>query len=321
MVGEDHPDPMATAALARRLGPLRWSQLGRRPGALPTGAEADAVAAWMVDAADRWWHESGGPDPYTVVVVSADDGELARRVLFLGPECLRALRYVLVDPSRTDPEPGPPPHMAGRLALEEPAFLYPPGPASTDPDADPDEPAPPARQVGPLVTWLSDLPVPGDDPGAGLIVAVGELGCLPYDLFEWDGSRWCELRLAAGGDGADHLTEIRVPVAAPPAGTPGPAGGAAPGGGLLPAAPAPGRHVVAVGAVDWLRRTLATGPFGRLVVIDHWTAGAGPSGAAAPDAGTAHGALPVEQLARVREPLAGPEPVTAGWSAVTWRLG
>ena len=317
------------AARARRLGPLRASQLGRRPGIRPDPAETAAVAAWLVDAADGSWHAAGCPDPYTVVVVSADDGELARHVLALGPECLRALRYVLVDPDGIgggEPaQPGPPPGMAGRLALEEPAFLYPPSPVPTDDDADPDEPAPPARDVGPLLTWLPDLPVAGDDRAAGLVVALGEVSGLPVDLFEWDGERWCELRLAAAPDGSDRVEEIRV--------EPG-TGPAAAGAGPLAAGPEPGRYISAVGGVSWLRRLVGASPFDRLVVVDRWAPdgrlpdprfGLDPGVRLGP--GAAGGALsaptpvPLDQLARVRAPVAGPEPVTGGWSAVTWRLG
>lgn len=315
------PDLAAAAALARRLGPLRWSQLGRRPAVPLPPADRDAVADWVVAAADRWWHDSGRPDPYTLVVVSADDGQLARQFLALGPECLSALRYVLVDPGCA--EAGPPTGMAGRLALEDPALLYPVGPVPTGPDADPDEPPPPARHVGPLITWLPDLPVPGDDPasgrpGAGLIVAVGEAASRPGDRFEWDGRQWCELRLAAAEDGTDRLEEIRVPVPTDA----GPRATAA-----LPEAPGPGRYPVAVGARDWLRRIVGTGPFARLIVIDRWQPVTEPEPGPGPDAGpepaddAAPGGVPLDQLRRVREPLAGPEPVAAGWDAVTWRTG
>ena len=48
-------------------------------------------------ALDRWWHDLGRPDPFTVVEAGAGTGTLARAVLFARPACLPALTYVLVE--------------------------------------------------------------------------------------------------------------------------------------------------------------------------------------------------------------------------------
>ncbi len=106
---------------ARRLGPLPYSALGAGPPAPtpgPLSTESSQLAEWMASAIDDWWFALGRPDPYKVVEVGAGDGSRAAQVLGLGPECLNALRYVLVDEGFRDAQ-------AGHLPLESPAFLFP----------------------------------------------------------------------------------------------------------------------------------------------------------------------------------------------------
>jgi hypothetical protein len=87
--------PAGVLEQARRQGPLPYSAwgLGRAP-ALPPASE---LAAWQVDAVDGWWDELGRPDPLTLVEIGAGDGTRAAAFLGRGPQCLAALRYVLVD--------------------------------------------------------------------------------------------------------------------------------------------------------------------------------------------------------------------------------
>lgn len=287
MIEAPAPDPQGWPeggywmSRARRLGSLRWSDLGPLP--VPPPEPREELASWLADAADRWWEGGGRPDPFTLVVASADDGSLARSVLGLGPACLTSLRYVLV-------RPGPVPAvMAARLALEEPAFLFPVTVAE-----DPGEEPPPAAGVGPLVTCLQEPPaVPGD----GAVVALRTVGCLPSDRVYHRDGRWSELRLAAIDD---RLVELSSPL--------GP-------GFRPPPAARPGRYALLSGALEWLRRALSTEMRGRVAVIDHWTARTEPlePGQVPP--------LALDQLARLRLPEApGPEPVAAGLSAVTWRV-
>jgi Putative S-adenosyl-L-methionine-dependent methyltransferase len=297
-------------ARARRLGPLRYSDLGRR-ALEPARAEvAEALAGWLSRFVDRCWDEAGRPDPFTVVVASGDDGTLAGAVLDARPRCLPALRYVLVDPDR-EGDAGPPPDLARRVPLENPAFLYPaagPGAAgATIDDLDEGE-WNPARGVGPLATFLTDMPSLGEHDGA--VVAVGVLSRLPFDLFEWDGRQWREIRLAAGeglgvADGPQEpMEEVAVDLA--PA-SDWPAG--APLG-----RPLPGRYRLPTGAAAWLRDALTTFTHGRLAVVDEWDGG--------PENGPAAG-LDLEVLRHIREPgPPGPEPVAGtSLSVVTWRLG
>lgn len=310
------------------MGPLRYSDLGRRPA--PDGgggAGWGAVADWLVDAVDRWWAADGRPDPYTLVVVSADEGTLARRVLELGPECLDALRYVMVDPGRDGL--GPPAGLSALVAMDEPSFLFPSGPAPAGPDEDPDDALPPAQDVGPLLTWLAAIPVLGDDRlaagrPAGMLVAVGELGRLPYDLFQWDGGCWSEVRLAAAdspaGTEGEGLVEMTVPV--DPESRPGGARRPPPAR-HLPPDPAPGRYPVLVGAVEWLQRALGSVALRTVVVVDSIAEAVTPEPATpeGPPPGPVTGRLDLEQLCLVRRPEAGPEPVGDSLQAVTWRVG
>lgn len=266
--------------------------------------QVPAVSSWLVDALDRWWLAEHRPDPYTVVVVSGDDGSLARSVLESGPDCMAALRYVLVDPSGP---PAAPPGMTAALSLEEPAYLLPSAPGGMDPD----EPFTPAAGVGPLVTYLSGIPVVSDpvtggsSRAPGALVAIDVLGRMPAERVEWRDGCWWELRLVATED-ADGLLEVAVPLA--------------PGAdSLLPPSPAVGRYSLHTGARAWLRDTLGGAPRGVLAVVDHWTVTTEPIGA---ESGAVAFPLALDQLAAVDEPTSrSPEPVAAGLEVVTWRVG
>lgn len=273
-------------ARARRLGPLRYSELGRRR--LDRPAAVGQLAAWLAARIDEWWRASGEPDPFTLVVASGDDGTLARAVIDLAPKCTAALRYILVDPDHPDPAV-PPAAMVAALPLENPAFLYPsagdPTPESADGvvDGDPDD-RPLAQGIGPLFTFLGDIPALGDGPGA--IVAIGVASRLPYDLYTIAGGAWREVRAAAEGE---SMVETEVSANEVPA--------------VLTAAVSGGRHLVATGAVDWLRAVLVSNSSGMLAVVDD--------------------DLPADQLAAVRRPTnPSPEPVPGTpYLSLMWRMG
>ncbi|HLI53023.1 MAG TPA: hypothetical protein VKU88_01745 [Acidimicrobiales bacterium] len=257
---------------ARRHGPLRFSEL--QPAPLPQ--PAPELAAWLAGAVDAWWEGSGRPDPYVVVAVSGDLGPLAAGFLHQAPACAPALRYVMVHPFGGCPQPG--------LALEDPAFLFPPaGPAGMEIDErDPDDPAPPATGVGPLTTFLAGLPAPGALPGGvpAAVVAVQFLSRLPADRFEWRAGRWYEERITAGGD------RVSVPSPADPG---------------LPRRAGP--QTAPSEACRWLARLLGSVESGTVAVIDEW----GPD-------------LPLEQLSRVRSPSEGPCPAPGGLRVVLWAV-
>jgi hypothetical protein len=292
------------------MGPLSFSTLGTASPAAgwmapPAGLDVPALAAWETDALDRWWHAAGRPDPYTAVEVGAaagraggsGGGRLAREVLGLGPECLTALRYVLVG------EAGP--EIPARLLpIEAPELLFPAGPF--DPE-DPEGPAEAAIGIGPLVTSLKEVPVL---PGVAAVIAVASVGALPADRVEWRHGRWWEVRVAAGDTG---LYEILVELDDERSLSVGALIEDSTGGGR---APEGGRYALHVGAVDWLSRSLRTGESGVLAIVDRWTQVTSPLD------GTAPPPLALDQLKRVREPLdISPVGVVGDLSVVSWRLG
>ncbi len=311
------------AARARRQGPLRYSDLGRRRLSRPEPGQLAGLAAWLAAFADADWEASGQPDPYTLVVVSGDRGSLAAAVLAARPRCGPALRYVLVDPD-VDPAGAPPEGMSKLVPLESPALLYPSAPRpdrgaggrrhggkqeTTTPGTttwwDPDE-HPPARGVGPLATFLTDVPGLGD--GEGAIVAIEVWSRLPYDVYQRVDGQWMESRLSVapagparlGPGAALELGETLVDIAV------------APDHDLIEAAGSERTTLrVPSGAAGWLRRVLPTATDAVLAVVDRWD-GDGPGLA-----------LDLDRIRLVRNP-AQPAPVPVGgtsFSVVTWRLG
>jgi hypothetical protein len=281
---------------ARRLGPLPYSARGPSPA--PTPPPDDELAAWLVDAVDTGWVDMGRPDPFILVEIGAGAGTRAAAFLGLGPQCLTALRYVLVEDDLAAAA-----RQRIRLPIESPILVL--GPVGDDDEADGDGDGPaPVEGIGPLVTSLTDLPVI-DGPAA--VVAIGWVSRLPSDRVEWGDGSWWEVRVAAGS--AFSLEELLVPLdddrrAAIEDLT-----------GRQPRQPA-GRYAQLGPAVDWLSGALRIAPSGWLAVIDRWTPMTRPlaSGEAPP--------LALDQLASVRRPMEpGPVEIFSGWSLVSWRLG
>jgi hypothetical protein len=290
--------PPSVVELARRLGPLPYSALGRRSAPRPPGAD---LAGWLAAAVDRSWHDQGRPDPFWVVEVGAGDGSRAGEVLGLGPECLAALRYVLVE---TDPVLAA---EHGRvLPLESPFLLQGPAGPPGDADAAGDERVA-LSGVGPLVASLPALPALD---GAALVVAVATLGCEPADRVQWSGGRWREVRLAAGTDPAT-LIELTADLddrrAEEVARLVERAGAWVKEGDRL---------ALLVGARQWLSRAVRAQQSGELLVVDRWVAHTGPIGRRDP------APLALDQLVADRKPIQQePSPAAAGMAAVAWRLG
>jgi len=295
--------PAAPSVLerARRLGPLPYSELGGQPSLPLHWLESSRLAQWMAAAIDNWWVELGRPDPYKVVEVGAGDGTRASQVLGLGPDCLNALRYVLVDHGFRDAQ-------AGRLPIESPTFLFPGG--SEDPeDLDPEGAPRPssAAGMGPLVTSLEEMPALQGD---GVVIAVAWLSRLPSDRVQWREGRWWEIRMAAVDDG---LVELPVPLVE---------GGLGGSRGQVwsrarPPHPQEGaRYAVLAPASDWISDALRVAESGVLAVIDTWTATTDP----VPPGGRP--AMALDQFAPIRRPM---DPSVRGLfgelSVVTWRLG
>ncbi|MCU4183205.1 hypothetical protein K6U06_02445 [Acidiferrimicrobium sp. IK] len=222
LAGEDggHRVAATLAGHARRMGPLPWSALGPRPPI----AEPPEMAGWLAGTLDGLWRELGEPDPWVVVDAGAGDGARAPAVLGQDPACAPALRWLLVEDSPgaeasqraalqraalqrvTSRRAGLAPvgHEGGRAGpdgpvLEDPALVLGPAVAGDDPDEAPASPP----GIGPLVASLRELP---GGLSVAAVVAVGWLGRLPADRFEWRAGKWWEIRLAAGrGDVLDEM--------------------------------------------------------------------------------------------------------------------
>jgi hypothetical protein len=279
---------------ARRLGPLPYSALGPVAGIeLPP---AEELAGWTAGVLDEIWYSEGCPDPFTYVDVGAGDGRRARELLRLGPGCLEALRVVLVeeDASLRDRQPE-------LLSTEAPALIL--GPVA--PSEDPDEGSRPVPGIGPLTTSLTELPTLAAASSTA-VFSFGWLARQPADRCMWRDERWWEVRLGVVAPEEHALTEITLPLA-PERAAMMDAAAATRTDGAVYSAP--------VGAMSWLKGALGTAESGWLVAVDRWTAKSEPL------EGDGPAAVPLDQLASVRQPAAGPDPVAGTLEAVRWRLG
>jgi Putative S-adenosyl-L-methionine-dependent methyltransferase len=289
------PAPAAVLEKARRMGPLPYSELG--PHVPPPAARDGQLTDWQIDEMDQQWLRCGEPDPYSVVEVGAGDGSRARELLALGPQCLEALRYVLVE---NDP--------AGRqaqravLPIEAPSLLL--GPTKAAEAGEEDEDPTPVPGVGPLLTSLSDLPVLS---GCASAFVIRWLSRLPSDRVEWRDGSWWEVRLAAGIDD-ETLVEILVALDPTRSGemTALAGDGAADGD----------RFADLRIAVAWLGRAIRTAESGTLFVADTWTASTSPLQAAEIPP------LALDQFVTVRRPTERvPTALPGGTAVVSWALG
>jgi hypothetical protein len=294
---QPRPDPPDLIERARRLGPLPYSSL---PGRRPAAVAVEPLAWWIADAIDDWWERLGAPDPFTVVEIGAGDGKRAAAMLARGPQCLTALRYVLVEDDAAERA-----QHSSRLPIESPILVLGPvgHPDGEDPEAEPGRP-PPIAGIGPLITSLTEAPVV-DGPAA--VVATGAVGRLPSDRFEWREGSWWEVRLAATEAGG--LVEMTLPME--------PHQAAWADSLIGPDGRAEGARYARLGAaVAWLGQALRIAPEGWLSVVDRWSPVTRPL-AVGEDPPVA-----LDQLGSVRRPV---EPAPAGLfseiSVLTWRLG
>jgi hypothetical protein len=259
--------------------------------------QAPDLTAALASLIDSWWVEEGRPDPWTIVDVGAGDGKRAADLLATGMRCQRAVRYVTVEDDALVRA-----QQTARLPIESPILvLGPVGPVDGDTE---DEVAQPAVGIGPLVTGLAELPVVS---GPTAVLAVGWLGRLPADRFQWRDHQWWEIRLAARDDGG--LDEVSVLMDAPDH---------VAADDLIPLDRRVdgGRYARLAAAVSWLVETLSSAPAGRLAVVDRWSRWTEPL----PEG--KEPVLALDQLEAVRKPIAAmPEELCPGWSLVTWRLG
>jgi NADH dehydrogenase [ubiquinone] 1 alpha subcomplex assembly factor 7 len=151
----------------------------------------------MARALDRLWHALDDPDPFLLVEAGAGNGRLAREVLRAEPECLRALRYVLVERS-----PALRAEQRERLALEPADEALGPFVRRAN-----DDQAVPAAGAGPVFAALEELPALA--AGDAVVIANELLDNLPFGIAQWDGSRWLEVRV--GHREPDAFVEVLVP--------------------------------------------------------------------------------------------------------------
>jgi SAM-dependent MidA family methyltransferase len=190
-------------------------------------------------ALDRMWQALGAPDPFLVVEAGAGNGRLARDVLLAEPECLRALRYVLVERSA-----------ALRAEQREHLPIEPADEALGPFTRRTGEDAPvPALGAGPVIAALDELPALAVD---GVVVLANELlDNLPFGIARFDGDGWSEIRIAVEGD---TFVQLAVPLDGEPPSLTVPAGVTVP----LPR-----------GIIEWLRACDELVRRGYLVVIDY----------------------------------------------------
>jgi SAM-dependent MidA family methyltransferase len=150
-------------------------------------------------ALDRLWRALDEPDPFLVIEAGAGNGRLAREVLRAAPDCLPALRYVLVERSAALRA-----EQRDRLPLEPADEALGPFVRRSD-----DDQAVPELGAGPVFTALAEMPALS---AADMVVLSNELlDNLPFGIAQWDGHRWLEVRV---GGNADAFEEVLVPLEA-----------------------------------------------------------------------------------------------------------
>jgi SAM-dependent MidA family methyltransferase len=195
--------------------------------------------ACVARALDRMWLALGAPDPFLVIEAGAGNGRLARDVLRAEPECLRALRYVLVERSQELRA-----EQRERLPIEPADEAL--GPFLRRSGEDSPVPQP---NAGPVVAALDDLPSVSVD---GVVIIANELlDNLPFGVADWDGARWHEVRISFDGD---HFHELLVPMEQ---------------GAPALAVPARTRVPIPRGVTDWFRACDEIVRRGIVVVIDY----------------------------------------------------
>jgi SAM-dependent MidA family methyltransferase len=203
------------AELIRREGPITFDRFmeaalygeggffsagrGARRDFLTSPQTGSLFGACVARALDAYWRTLGEPDPFLVVEAGAGNGSLARDVWRAEPDCLLALRYVLVERS-----PALRAEQRTRLPLDPPDEALGPFVRRTDDDLVP------AAAAGPVFASLDALPAL--NASTAVVLANELLDNLPFGIAEWDGNRWHEVRV---GIEDDRFVEVVVPLPAP----------------------------------------------------------------------------------------------------------
>jgi SAM-dependent MidA family methyltransferase len=144
---------------------------------------------------DRWWRDLDAPDPFLVVEAGAGSGRLAREIRRAEPDCLPALRYVLVERSLV------------LRAQQRELLPLEPADEALGPfvHRDVDEELVPVRRAGPVFASVADLP---ELPSGSVVLANELLDNLGFGIAHWDGTRWQEVRITTDGS---EFGEVLVP--------------------------------------------------------------------------------------------------------------
>jgi SAM-dependent MidA family methyltransferase len=171
---------------------------GRSQSDFITSPEVGSLfGACVARALDGWWRALDAPDPFLVIEAGAGNGRLARDIQRAEPECLRALRYVLVE--RSDALRA---EQRTRLPIEPADEAL--GPFARRSGEDAPVPTPGA---GPVFAALDDMPAVRVD---GVVIFANELlDNLPFGIAQRTDDGWSEVRIAHTGD---DFTEVLVPV-------------------------------------------------------------------------------------------------------------
>ncbi len=179
-------------------------QAGRRGDFLTSPEVGPLFGAVVARALDAWWAEAGCPEAFTVVEAGAGPGTLAASVLAAEPDCVAALRYVLVE--RSTPQRA---IQAERLSLDDAGAA-----GAGIPEPQDDGPSAPAGPSGPVLISRAELP---RLPGPCIVLANELLDNLPFGLLERTSTGWGEIHVDLDGD---TLVEVRLPAAANQSGRP-----------------------------------------------------------------------------------------------------
>ena len=158
----------------------RGGGAGRAGRDFVTSPEVGSLFGMVIARAlDDVWHRLGEPDPFVVVEAGAGRGRLGADVVRAAPDCLAALRYVMVERSAQLRD-----EQRERMAVEPPDEALGPFLVLEEGEA----PEPQGGQ-GPIVTALDELPAVRV---TGVVVANELLDNLPVHVVERGEDGWLE---------------------------------------------------------------------------------------------------------------------------------
>lgn len=195
-----------------------------RSGDFVTAPEVGPLfGAVIARAIDSWWRDLDCPDQFEVYEWGAGPGTLARAVIAAQPEVLRSGALVW--------------HAIEHADVQRAQHLE-------------------------HSSLVSSATGPSEGVPVGVVLANELLDNLPFDLYEWSGDHWVEVRIDEGPDtGKFAAVEVPVPERSPVAEELD---------ALVGASPSEGISVVRqVAAREWLSEALASLNAGRVVVLDY----------------------------------------------------